>query len=99
MTIRQRDTWVLDCYVDEAGWDGQHSHLYFSTYRDAVAVGARIETLVEDFHDDRSFDWMVFKAAVLPSFHNDPTGLQKLADDTLADWGIEPNEEEEATDA
>jgi hypothetical protein len=65
-----QDVWVLDAYLDEAGWDGQHQQLYFSTKRDAEAFGRiitdRVKTRVGN--GDQRVDYEVYKVEPFESF-------------------------------
>lgn len=100
MTIRQLDTWVLDAYLTEAGWDGQHEHVYFTTRRDAEEAGrliaARMRERVGEDGDQR-VDWSVFKAVPFASFHRDPEGLKAAALKIANEWleGLDLDDEDD----
>jgi hypothetical protein len=79
MSIRQLDTWVLDVYLDEAGWDGQHDQVHFTTKRDAEAVGKAVEARVNALDDDHRLEWSVYKLTPYASFHNRPKDLAEVA--------------------
>lgn len=59
--IRQRDTWVLDVYLNEAGWDGQHVQYYFATLRDATTVEDALVKRAEKLGGDYWFEHEVYK--------------------------------------
>ena len=102
--IRQLDTWVLDCYLDEAGWDGQHDQVYFSTKRDAEAAGRLMEERIRERvgDGDQRLDWRVWKVAPYGSFHDDAAGLKataiQIADEWLDDAGLDLEEDPDAPD-
>lgn len=101
MTIRQLDTWVLDVYLDEAGWDGQHQHIYFTTKRDAEAAGRLIEARVRERvgDGDQTLDWSVYKITPFASFHDRPGDLAKIANGYAEEWleGLDLDPEDACT--
>jgi hypothetical protein len=88
VAIRQLDTWVLDVYLDEAGWDGEKQQIYFRTQRDAEMAGHLMQdAIAERVGDgDQRLDWSVYKVSPFASFHKDPDGLKTAALSIANEW-------------
>jgi hypothetical protein len=57
--------WVVNGYLDEAGWDGDHHQIYVSTRESAEALGEAIRKRVKfrAKDGDQRFDYDVFSVS------------------------------------
>jgi hypothetical protein len=81
-----RDTWVLDGYLDEAGWDGQHQLIYFSTRRDATAMGEHLARRLRGYRNGIGFQFEVYRIVPEASFFGRETELEKMAKELAKEW-------------
>lgn len=78
--------WVVNCYLDEAGWDGKYDQIYVTSKEDAETLGRlmaqRIKRRVKD--GDQRLDYDVY--SVSPYEFETPDSLKRTAHQIADEW-------------